>query len=185
MIRRGFRCRKSTFFEHSLISSFSLLRSAISLSRQEVKDRSFRFKEFRSLIFRTWPYLRQELPHLIVWVTLRMLLEIIWISAVLITFDLFNNKVLVGERLSSTQAAVLFVDETYQLSAEEHIATAELRRLIETEADEIDTRDEERRHELEAQISKLDESQRKTVRNRFLVIMAFAALALFHARTSD
>ena len=179
MISRGYRCRKSTFFEHSLISSFSLLRSAISLSRQEVKDRSFSFKEFRSLIFRTWPYLRQELPHLIVWITLRMLLEIIWISAVLITFDLFNNKVLVGERLSPTQAAVLFVDESYQLSAEEQIATAELRRLIETEAEETDTRDEERRHELEAQISKLDEAQRKTVRNRFLVIMAFAALLFF------
>ena len=108
-----------------------------------------------------------------------MLLEIIWISAVLVTFDLFNNKILVGERLSPAQAAVLFVDESYQLSAEELIASSELRQLIEAEADETEPRDEERRVELEAQISKLDETQRKTVRNRFLVLMAVAAVLFF------
>ena len=108
-----------------------------------------------------------------------MLLEIIWISAVLVTFDLFNNKILVGERLSPTQAAVLFVDESYQLSAEELAATAELRRLIETESEETGAKDEERRAELEAQISILDEAQRKTVRNRFLILMAVAAVLFF------
>ena len=108
-----------------------------------------------------------------------MVLEIIWISAVLITFDLFNNKILVGERLSPTQAAVLFVDESYQLSAEELVATRELRQLIESEADETDVEVERRREELEAQISNLDEGQRKTVRNRFLVLIAVAALLLF------
>ncbi|MCY4129277.1 MAG: ABC transporter ATP-binding protein [Gammaproteobacteria bacterium] len=170
---------RKPFHEHTVISRFSTLRSAISLNRQEVKDRGFNFKEFRSLIFRTWPYLRQELPHLIVWVTLRMVLEIVWISAVLITFDLFNNKILVGERLSPAQAAVLFVDESYQLSVEELIATSELRELIESEADEVYATADERRAVLEAQISKLDEAQRKTVRNRFLVIMAVAAVFFF------
>ncbi|MCY4095028.1 MAG: ABC transporter ATP-binding protein [Gammaproteobacteria bacterium] len=108
-----------------------------------------------------------------------MVLEIVWISAVLITFDLFNNKILVGERLSPTQAAVLFVDESYQLSAEELAASTELRELIEAEPNETGERDEERRAALEAQISKLDEEQRKTVRNRFLVLMAFAAVLFF------
>ena len=164
--------------------SFQSLKSAISLSRQEVKDRGFSFSEFRSLILRTWPYLRQELPHLILWVTLRMLLEILWVSATLFTFDLFNNKVLVGEKLDQTQAAVLFVDESYQFTAEEVVVKAQLRELIETEVDdEVEDEnlsiDDERRSELEAQISKLNEEQRKTVRNRFFVVIAIVAVLFF------
>ncbi|MCE2406776.1 MAG: ABC transporter ATP-binding protein [Pseudomonadales bacterium] len=164
--------------------SFHSLKSAISLSRQEVNDGGFSFSEFRSLILRTWPYLRQELPHLILWVTLRMLLEILWVSATLFTFDLFNNKVLVGEKLDQTQAAVLFVDESYQFTAEELAVKAQLRELIETEVedgveDENLSIDDERRSELEAQITKLNEEQRKTVRNRFFVVIAFVAVLFF------
>lgn len=167
-----------------IYNSFQSLKSAISLSRQEVKDRGFSFNEFRSLILRTWPYLRQELPHLILWVTLRMLLEILWVSATLFTFDLFNNKVLVGEKLDQTQAAVLFVDESYQFTAEELAVKAQLRELIETEGDdevqdENLSADDERKSELEAQITKLNEEQRMTVRNRFFVVIAIVAVLFF------
>lgn len=104
-----------------------------------------------------------------------MVIEIVWVSAVLLTFDLLNNKILVGEKLSASQAAVLFVDESYQLDAEELAATAELRELTLTEDEESEVSDEHRA-ELEVQIGSLDENQRKTVRNRFFIIIAIAGV---------
>ena len=163
----------------SSASTFSLLRAFVKLDRGEVKERGLSFLEFRTLILRTWPYLRQELRHLITWVTLRMLLEFIWVAATLITYDLFNNKVLVGEKLESTQAAVLFVDESYQFTPQELAIKEELIELTTQDADERAVDYEAQRDALDAQISKLNEEQRKTVRNRFFVIIAITAVLFF------
>lgn len=111
-----------------------------------------------------------------------MVIEIVWVGASLVTYDLFYNKVLIGEKLDATQAAVLFVDESFQFTEAELKASAELRELIETEADESDAivvSTDERRENLENQIAKLNEAQRKTVRNRFFVIIALTAIIMF------
>ena len=113
-----------------------------------------------------------------------MAMEIVWISATLVTYDLFNNKVLIGEKLESVQATVLFVDESYQLSAAELVIKEELRALLENEHIENedgvpDASFEAQKAELESQISQLDEDQRKTVRNRFLTLIAIAGIVMF------
>lgn len=154
------------------------IRSELPLRRRE-ETRGLTLREFFALIGRTWPYLRQELRHLITWVFLRMLLEVVWISATFITYDLFNNKVLIGEKLEPVQTVFLFLDESYQLNDAELAAKAELRTLLDTDSDELDETNEARRAELEGQISTLTQEQRKTVRNRFLVFIAFAAVIFF------
>ena len=156
------------------------LKGSIALPR-DPQTGAFTFKEFVALIYRSWPYLKQELPHLIVWITLRMVIEVVWISAMLITYDLFNNKVLIGEKLEPSQSAVLFLDESFEFSEQEIEIQDELRSLM-TEAEDVSGNEDplisERRAELETQISKLDSEQRKAVRNRFFVIIAVAGVVI-------
>ncbi|MDA0789212.1 MAG: ABC transporter ATP-binding protein [Proteobacteria bacterium] len=71
-------------------------------------------KAFVRLFLRTWPYLKPQWKHLLVWSSARFLIEIIWVFAALVAFDLFNNKVLVGEKLESSQVTLLFLDDSYR-----------------------------------------------------------------------
>ena len=155
------------------------LRSELPLRRRFEEASGLPLREFFALIGRTWPYLRQELKHLITWVFLRMVLEVVWISATFITYDLFNNKVLIGEKLERVQAVFLFVDESYQLNEDELAAKAELHSLLDADVDESNEAIAARRAELEAQISNLSEEQRKTVRNHFFVFIGLAAVIFF------
>ena len=142
-------------------------------------------RDFFALLYRTWPYLKPQLVHLLVWVGMRMAIEIIWVSAMLITYDLFNNKILVGEKLESTQAAFLFLDESFVFTESELELRAAIRELDQRASDENSEDASEpslnsnERDALEAQISGLDESQRTTVRNHFFVVIVIAGLLIF------
>lgn len=163
-------------------TEYDTLKQQISLERERTKSESLSMREFIALLYRTWPYLRSQLVHLLVWVGLRLAIEVIWISATLLTYDLFNNKILVGEKLESTQAEFLFLDESFTYSEEELEIRAAIRLLNEQESDEdledvsVSSLETDERDELEAQISELNPSQRKSVRNRFFVVVAIAAL---------
>ena len=160
-------------------------KGAISIGREKTKTESLSMREFFALLHRTWPYLRSQLVHLLVWVGLRMAIELIWVSAMLVTYDLFNNKILVGEKLESTQAALLFLDDSFVYSERELELREAIRELDESAADEdsedapVPTTDTDERGTLEAQISRLNEEQRKTVRNRFFVVIAIAGVLIF------
>lgn len=166
-------------------TDYDALKQQISLGRERTKTESLSMREFFALLYRTWPYLKPQLAHLLVWVAMRLSIEVIWISAMLLTYDLFNNKILVGEKLESTQAAILFVDESFVFTERELEIREAIRALDEREVEEDseDTSEEtvntDERDELEAQISGLSESQRKTVRNRFFVVIAFAGACIF------
>ena len=123
-------------------------------------------RQFLHLLVRTWPYLKPQWLHLVLLISMRMAIEVIWFGALLISYDVFNNKVLVGEKLEPAQAALLFVDDSYVLPPEE----LELKREIpDEEAEEVEA------HEF----SKLSNDQRKTVRNRWFVVCVFAAIFIF------
>lgn len=166
-------------------TEYDALKSNLSLGRERTKTESLSMREFFALLYRTWPYLKPQLAHLLVWVAMRLSIEVIWISAMLLTYDLFNNKILVGEKLESTQAVILLLDESFVFTERELEIREAIRALDEHEADEdvADTSEATlntvERDELEAQISGLNESQRKSVRNRFFVVIAFAGACIF------
>mgnify|MGYP005709526895 CR=1 FL=1 len=71
------------------------------------------WRELAKLFLRAWPYLRPQLKHLLTWGFLAILIEILFVVAALVTFDLFNNKVLLGQKLEPIQATILFLDDTF------------------------------------------------------------------------
>ncbi|MCY4656725.1 MAG: hypothetical protein OXC80_07900, partial [Gammaproteobacteria bacterium] len=153
-----------------LKTDYDALKKNLSISRERTKTEALSMRDFFALLYRTWPYLKPQLVHLLVWVGMRMAIEIIWVSAMLITYDLFNNKILVGEKLESTQAAFLFLDESFVFTESELELRAAIRELDQRASDENSEDASEpslnsnERDALEAQISGLDESQRTTVR---------------------
>ncbi len=137
------------------------------------------------LLLRTWPYLKSQLKHIVSWVALVVLIEIIWVFAFLVAFDLLNNKILVGQKLEPAQASLLFLDERY---------TAESELLAQWSADVVDEEsalpEVENGQSVEAGLAAengsavpaellLDLEQRRTVRNRLGVFFAIGALLLF------
>ena len=70
-------------------------------------------RELARLVLRTWPDMRPQLPHIVAWIVARYALELIFLFSSLIAFDLFNNKILLGEKLQPAQAVLLRLDESY------------------------------------------------------------------------
>ena len=94
-------------------------------------------------------------------IALRMIIEVVWTGAILISYDVWQNKVLVGDMLEPLQASYLFLDESYVLPPAE---LAEKRRLEESADEDLGS----------YEFSQLTENQRKTVRTRFLILCVFA-----------
>ncbi len=65
------------------------------------------------LAWRTWPYMRPMLGHLIVFLALTFSGGVTGLVGYFVGVDLFTNKVLVGEGLQPIQATVLFVGDEY------------------------------------------------------------------------
>ena len=63
--------------------------------------------------WRTWPFMRPMLRHLIVLLALTGAAMLTGLLGFFVGVDLFNNKVLVGEGLQPIQAKVLFVGDEY------------------------------------------------------------------------
>ena len=143
------------------------LRSALKLLKKEGGGlNGLSARQFGHLVFRTWPYLAPQWPHLLLLVTMRMIIEVVWTGAILISYDVWQNKVLVGDMLEPLQASYLSLDDSYVLPPEE----LALKRAME-ESEDAD--------QPEIEFSKLTQEQRKTVRNRFIILCVFAGAIIF------
>ena len=129
-------------------------------------------RELMRLLLRTWPYLKSQLRHVVSWVGLVVLMEIIWVFAFLVAFDLLNNKILVGQKLEPAQATLLFLDDRYTADPEL------LAQLVTDVPDEEQAPPEAETAQATPAELLLEPEQRKTVRNRLGVLFAIGALLM-------
>ena len=104
-----------------------------------------RARRIVELAFKCWPFIRPLIKHLLILIAGAALVSLVLFAVFLLGTDLFNNKILVGDKLQPLQAQLLFVDESF---------------VLEDIADNVNERE------------LLTESQRKTVRTRTIIWMA-------------
>ena len=104
-----------------------------------------RARRILQLAFKCWPFIRPLIKHLLVLIGGAALVSLVLFAVFLLGTDLFNNKILVGDKLQPLQAQLLFVDESF---------------VLEDIADNVNERE------------LLTESQRKTVRTRAIIWLA-------------
>ena len=101
-----------------------------------------RARRILQLAFKCWPFIRPLIKHLLILIAGAALVSLVLFAIFLLGTDLFNNKILVGDKLQPLQAQLLFVDESF---------------VLEDIADNVNERDP------------LTEFQRKTVRTRVMI----------------
>ncbi len=136
--------------------------------------------ELGRLALRTWPYMRPQLPHLVAWVVARYALELVFLFATLVAFDLLNNKILLGEKLQHDQAVLLQLDESYVrvpdaegVGAEEEAASSD-----DALFEDADSAESEAEKGFDPAVT-MNAEQRRVVRNRLGVIFAIATVLAF------
>ena len=96
---------------------------------------------------------------------MRLSMELMLLFVVLVAFDLFNNKVLVGEKLQSSQVTLLVLDDSYGTdfsdAPESEFREDEVERVEETK---------------DGQAPKLTSEQRREVRDRLMVLFVIGGL---------
>lgn len=110
-----------------------------------------RLKRMASIVVRSLPFMRPMLIHIVAIFGMGFFLTFLFTFTGTITSDMWDNKMLVNDKLQPVQAFVLFVDETYLRSEfldEEQLAEVERRGFAG---------------------DKLTQDQRKKIRNRMLV----------------
>ena len=65
------------------------------------------------LTLKAWPFMRPLVKHLLILGGFILFMTLVLAGVALVGTDLFNNKILVGDKLQPLQAAVLFVDDSY------------------------------------------------------------------------
>ncbi len=144
----------------------------------------FNLKALARLVWRTWPYLRPQLFHLIVWISLPFLTQVLFVSASMVAFDLLYSRIIAGEKLEPPQARLLWLDGSYvgEVSTPEEEDDNE---IADESASGIVTDELEEDGELPAESAALldeglglTQDQRRTVRDRFLILCAITALIL-------
>ncbi len=75
-----------------------------------------RLRRILQLTWKCWPFIRPLLKHLMILVGMTALVSLVLFAMGLLGTDLFNNKILVGDKLQPLQAELLFVDESYVLT---------------------------------------------------------------------
>ena len=138
-------------------------RFALPQGAGEALDR----RRFVALFLRTWPYLRPQLPHLATWISARMVVELVFVFAAFVAYDLFNNKILLGEKLEASQAALLRFDDSYVRDVDE-------RQQPESVAEETTGETTN-----SASAAMLTPEQRRSVTNRLGVLFAITAVLMF------
>ena len=68
---------------------------------------------FIQLLIKAWPFMRPLLKHWLILVSLTIFISLIFAGATFVGTDLFNNKILVGDKLQPLQAKVLLLGESY------------------------------------------------------------------------
>ncbi len=149
---------------------------SLNLNKEEEED-GLTLKALVRLFLRTWPYLKPQWPHLSLWVVARFAIEVIWVFAALVAFDLFNNKVLVGEKLQPSQASLLFLDDSYSTDffdqEESEFSIEDLYFWQDDEEEEIAEPDEK------AEPPKLTKEQQRIVRDRLMILFCITAILIF------
>ena len=101
-----------------------------------------RARRILQLAFKCWPFIRPLIRHFLIFLGASALVSLALFALGLLGTDLFNNKILVGDKLQPLQAQLLFVDESY---------------VLDDIAGNVNQRE------------LLTESQRKTVRTRTMI----------------
>ena len=70
-------------------------------------------RRFIQLLIKAWPFMRPLLKHWLILVSLTIFISVIFAGATFVGTDLFNNKILVGDKLQPLQAKVLLLGESY------------------------------------------------------------------------
>ena len=70
------------------------------------------------LAWRTWPFIRPVLKHVITLLAIGALAGIFWLGLALLATDVFMNKVLVGDPIESFQATLLGLGDEYVTTGE-------------------------------------------------------------------
>ena len=70
-------------------------------------------RRFIQLLIKAWPFMRPLLKHWLILVSLTIVISLIFAGATFVGTDLFNNKILVGDKLQPLQAKVLLLGESY------------------------------------------------------------------------
>ena len=70
-------------------------------------------RRFIQLLIKAWPFMRPLLKHWLILVSLTIFISLIFAGATFVGTDLFNNKILVGDKLQPLQAKVLLLGESY------------------------------------------------------------------------
>ncbi len=97
---------------------------------------------FIQLLIKAWPFMRPLLKHWLILVSLTIFISLIFAGATFVGTDLFNNKILVGDKLQPLQAKVLLLGESYtSQDVDDNVNMTEV----------------------------LSEEERKVVRDRFLI----------------
>ena len=65
------------------------------------------------LTLKAWPFIRPLVKHLLILFGFTTFITLVLAGVGLVATDLFNNKILVGDKLQPLQAAALFVDDSY------------------------------------------------------------------------
>ena len=157
------------------------------------------FRRMAQLVWKTWPFMRPMLKHIIVLLLVGALQTIIVAGSLFIAGDIVTNKVLVGEKVQPFQAWAMGLDESYvkeelgpgtddqaeepdDVESEQSgglLATIAALAGIEPVEDEDEEDEEGEEGEVEegdAQVNKLTEEQRKVVRDRMIVLLIFLCL---------
>ena len=137
-------------------------------------------RELGRLALRTWPYMRPQLPHLVAWVVARYALELVFLFATLVAFDLLNNKILLGEKLQHDQAVLLQLDDSYVIAPDAQGVGAEKETASFDDAlfEDADSAETEAEKGFDPAVT-MNAEQRRVVRNRLGVIFAMATVLGF------
>ena len=137
-------------------------------------------RELGRLALRTWPYMRPQLPHLVAWIVARYVLELVFLVATLLAFDLFNNKILLGEKLQPDQAVLLQLDESYVRAPDSPGVGAMEETASRDDAgfEDADGAESEAEASLDPAAT-MNAEQRRVVRNRLGAVFAIAMIVGF------
>ena len=155
------------------LSSTDGLKASTPSAPEDDSAKPLGLKATARLFLRTWPYLRPQLVHLVALVASTLLIEVIFVLAALVTFDLFNNKILVGQKLEPAQATLLFLDQSFVRSQAQIDADAA------AGEDEDGFGDDDAQSDAPQAAPEATIEQRKTIRNRLFIMFALVGLVTF------
>ncbi len=150
-------------------------------------------RRMTQLVWKTWPFMRPMLKHIIVLLLVGFLQGIIFAGSLFVAGDIFTNKVLVGEKVQPFQAWAMGLDESYvkeefepgtqEMDDPDDVESEEPRGLLATlvalvgiEPVEEEKEDQAEETYADDEANKLTVEQRKIVRDRMIILLAFLSL---------